>query len=333
MSTDRPLAVYTDTDDIDPAPGIELLEAAGFDVVRLETRDPDRIVAAAQDAEALMVGYAPVTADMIRRMPRLRVISMLSMGYDNVDVAAATDAGVWVANLAGAATDEVAAHALGLALAARSIDRAARGTREGGWGLAAAPRATTESTLGILGLGRIGRRFAEFATPLFGEVIGTDPKLPDDRRTRDDLAAAGIRRVELEELLAASDVLSLHLPLTPETADLVDADFLASMRQGSVLVNVSRGGLVDEAALLAALDSGHLAGAGLDVLATEPPAPDHPFRSHPHVVLTPHVAYLSSRTGRAYATGQARNAVALSTDGAPLTPVNRPAAVTAAHGG
>ncbi|WP_158865813.1 C-terminal binding protein [Leifsonia sp. AG29] len=331
MSADRPLAVYTDTDDIDPAPGIELLEAAGFDVVRLETRDADDIVAAAEGAEALMVGYAAVDADLIRRLPSLRIISMLSMGYDNVDVEAATAAGVWVANLVGAATDEVAAHALGLALAARSIDRAARGTRDGGWGLPHAPKATTESTVGVLGLGRIGRRFAGFAAPLFGEVIGTDPMLPDDEQARGGLAAAGIRRVGLDELLAESDVLSLHLPLSDETAQLVDADFLAAMRPGSVLVNVSRGGLIDEEALLAALDSGHLSGAGLDVVAAEPPALDHPFRSHPHVVLTPHVAYLSSRTGRAYATGQARNVIALFTDGAPLTPVNRPAAVPAAH--
>ena len=331
MSTEPPLVVYTDTDDIDPTPGVDLLEAAGFRVVRLETRDADEIVAAAQDAAVLMVGYAQVTAAMIQSMPRLRIISLLSMGYDNVDVQAATEAGVWVANIVGAATDEVAAHALGLALAARSVDRAARVTREGGWQLTNAPKATTESTLGVLGLGRIGRRFAEFAAPLFAEVLGTDPMLPDDEVTRRALADAGVRRVDLDELLAASDVLSLHLPLTDETAGLVDARFLARMRPGAVLVNVSRGGLVDEEALLAALDSGHLGGAGLDVLATEPAPLDHPFRTHPNVVLTPHVAYLSSRTGRAYATSQAQNVVALFADGVPVSPVNRPAAVPAAH--
>lgn len=330
MSTDRPLVVYTDTDDIDAAPGVEILESAGFRVVRLETRDADEILSAARDAVALMVGYARITAEMIRSLPRLRIISLLSMGYDNVDVQAATDAGVWVANIVGAATDEVAAHALGLALAARSIDRAARGTREGGWRLDDAPKATTESTVGVLGLGRIGRRFAEFARPLFAEVLGTDPMLPDDEDTRRDLAAAGIRRVELDELVSASDVLSLHLPLTDETARLVDARFLASMPTGAVLVNVSRGGLVDEAALLDALGSGHIGAAGLDVLVTEPAAQDHPFRTHPKVVLTPHIAYLSSRTGRAYATRQAENVVALFVEGTPRTPVNRPAAITLA---
>ena len=330
MSADRPLAVYTDTDDIDPTPGAEMLEAAGFRVIRLETRDPGEIVAAARDAAVLMVGYAELTAEMIRSMPRLRIISLLSMGYDNVDVQAATECGVWVANIVGAATDEVAAHALGLALAARSIDRAARTTREGGWHLENAPKPTTESTVGVLGLGRIGRRFAAFAAPLFAEVLGTDPMLPDDDATRAELAAAGIRRVDLDELLAASDVLSLHVPLTDATAELVDARFLAAMRPGAVLVNVSRGGLVDEGALLAALDSGHIGAAGLDVLATEPAAADHPFRTHPNVVLTPHIAYLSSRTGRAYATGQAQNVVSLFAEGTPDNPVNRPAAATAA---
>jgi D-3-phosphoglycerate dehydrogenase len=326
MSTDRPLAVYTDTDDIDPAPGIRILEEAGFRVVGLETRDADEIVAAAQDADALLVGYAAVTADMIARMPRLRIIALLSMGFDNIDVPAATDAGIWVANILGAATDEVAAHALGLALAARSVDRAARSTRAGGWRFEEAPTVTTESTLGVLGLGRIGRRFAEFARPMFGEVLGTDPALPDDAASRQMLSDAEIRRVELDELLAASDVLSLHVPLNDETSGMVDAAFLAAMRRGAVLVNVSRGGLIDEDALLAALDSGQLSAAGLDVLVTEPPEPDHPFRDHPCVVLTPHIAYLSTRTSRTYATMQAENVVALFTDGAPVTPVNRPVA-------
>ncbi|KHK95836.1 dehydrogenase [Microbacterium mangrovi] len=329
LSTESPLAVYTDTDDIDPAPGIEILEQAGFRVVRLETRDADEIVAAAQDAEALLVGYAPITAELIARLPRLRIVALLSMGVDNVDVPAATDAGVWVANILGAATDEVAAHALGLALAARSVDRAAQGVRAGGWRFDEAPKVTTECTVGILGLGRIGRRFAEFAAPMFGEVLGSDPHLPDDEDTRRMLAEVGIRRVELDELLASSDVLSLHVPLTDDTARLVDAGFLAALPEGAVLVNVSRGGLIDEDALLAALDSGHLAGAGLDVLTTEPAAAGHPFRTHRRVVLTPHVAYLSTRTSRTYATMQAQNVVAWLTGGTPNTPVNRPVALVA----
>jgi len=336
MSTDRllsgdperrPLAAYTDTDGIDAAVGIEMLEAAGFDVVRLETRDADEIVEAAREAEALLVGYASLTREMIERMPRLRIAALLSMGVDNVDVDAATEHGVWVTNILGAATEEVAAHALALALqAARGIDRAATATRAGEWRLEGAPPLLpATATLGVVGLGRIGRKLAQYAQPLFGEILGTDPMLPDTEETRAELAALGVRRVSLDELRASSDVLSLHLPLTADTEGMVDADFLEAMPRGSILVNVSRGGLVDETALVNALDRGRLSGAALDVCAGEPPALDHPFRRHPRIVLTPHIAYLSDRTDREYISRQAANVIALAERGRPETPVNAPA--------
>jgi phosphoglycerate dehydrogenase-like enzyme len=340
MSTDRPspghlarrpLAVYTDTDGIDAALGIDMLEAAGFEVVRLETRDTDEIVEAARDAEALLVGYANLTRDMIERMPRLKIAALLSMGVDNVDVDAATEHGVWVTNILGAATEEVAAHALALALqAARGIDRAATATRAGEWRLEGEPpMLLSAATLGVVGLGRIGRKLAQYAQPLFREILGTDPMLPDDDATRAELAGLGVRRVSLEELRALSDVVSLHLPLTPDTEGLVDAAFLESMPKGSILVNVSRGGLVDETALVDALDRGRLSGAALDVTAVEPAPLDHPFRRHPRVVLTPHVAYLSDRTDREYVSRQAANVIALAERGRPDTPVNDPAVAVA----
>lgn len=324
----RPLAVYTDTDDLDPAQAVEMLDQAGFEVVRLETRDAGEIVAAARYAEALLVGYAPITRDMLEQMPQLKIVALLSMGFDNVDVEAAAEHGVWVTNILGAATDEVASHALALALqAARGLDRAAVATRAGGWRLdAEPPLVTTEATLGIVGLGRIGRRLAEFARPLFREIVGTDPMLPDDEVTRAELARVGIRRVGLVELREASDVVSLHVPLTDETERFVDAEFLAAMPAESILVNVSRGALVDEPALVDALDRGHLSAAALDVAAIEPVPADHPFRSHPRVVLTPHIAYLSSRTGREYTSRQARNVISLAEHGRPDTPVNDPTA-------
>ena len=116
----RPLAVYTDTDDLDPAQAVEMLDQAGFEVVRLETRDAGEIVAAARYAEALLVGYAPITRDMLEQMPQLKIVALLSMGFDNVDVEAAAEHGVWVTNILGAATDEVASHALALAQIGRA---------------------------------------------------------------------------------------------------------------------------------------------------------------------------------------------------------------------
>ncbi|WP_280116237.1 NAD(P)-dependent oxidoreductase [Leucobacter coleopterorum] len=143
---------------------------------------------------------------------------------------------------------------------------------------------------------------------------------------RDELEALGVRRAELEEVRATANVLSLHLPLTPQTERMVDAEFIAAMPRGSVLVNVSRGALVDHVALAAAVDAGHLSGAALDVLEQEPPAPDHPMLGRDDVVLTPHIAYFSARTEIEYVRIQAQNAVAMQLAGIPETPVNRPGA-------
>jgi D-3-phosphoglycerate dehydrogenase len=324
----RPVVVYTDVDDTDPAPGIALLEANGFEVRVLGTRDPERIVAEAEDADALLPGYAAIGRDVIAALPRLRVIALMSMGFDYVDVDAATEHGVWVTNVPGAATEEVATHALALLLAAaRQLPYYTASATPDRWNARAvpAPPRLSELTLGIVGLGRIGRAFARVAGPLFGRVVGYDPMLPDTASTADELAALGIERTSLEEVRRRSDALSLHLPLTPETERMVDAAFLDEMPAGALLVNVSRGGLVDNAALVAALDSGRLSAAALDVLDQEPPGPQHPLVGRDDVVLTPHIAYYSRRTEIDYVRIQAQNAVSALATGTPDSPVNRPA--------
>ena len=326
--TTRPVAVYTDVDDTDPAPGIRLLEAHGFEVRVLGTRDPREIIAGAQDATVLLPGYASVTREMIEALPRLRLVALMSMGFDYVDLDAASERGVWVTNVPGAATEEVATHALAILLASvRQLRFYTGSATPDDWNerAAAAPPRLSETTLGIIGLGKIGRELARIAGPLFGAVVGYDPMLPDTDAVRAGLADLGVRRAGLDEVRAGADVLSLHLPLTPETERMVDAGFLAAMPRGSVLVNVSRGALVDHAALAAALDAGHLSGAALDVLEQEPPAPGHPMLGRDDVVLTPHIAYFSARTEVEYVRIQAQNAVTLLETGAPDTPVNRPA--------
>ncbi|UJP09887.1 C-terminal binding protein [Microbacterium sp. KUDC0406] len=328
MTDARPLAVYTDVDDTDPGPGIALLEAHGFEVRVLGTRDPQAIVEGARDAVALLPGYAAVTREMIEALPNLEIIALMSMGFDYVDVDAAAEQGVWVTNVPGAATEEVATHALAIMLhSIRQLRFYTASANPAEWNerTAAAPPRLSEKTLGIIGLGKIGRELIRLAAPLFGQVIGYDPLMPDTPEVRADLERLGVRRAGLDEVRAEADVLSLHLPLTPETERMIDAEFLAGMRQGSVLVNVSRGALIDESALAAALDTGHLAGAALDVLATEPPQPDHPLLGRDDVVLTPHIAYFSERTEIEYVRIQAQNAVTLRETGAPDSPVNRPA--------
>lgn len=322
-----PLAVYTDTDGVDHEPGARMLEEAGFDVLHLDTLVPGAITAGAINAEALLVGYATVTADMMDSMPRLRIIALLSMGFNNVDVAAAAARGIWVTNIPGAASEEVATHALALTLnLTRGLGYYGTSSQDGRWDSrdSRMQQRLSLCTLGVVGLGRIGAKFAEMAAGIFGDVIAYDPGLPDTAQVTDNLASRGIRRTTLEEVQRGCHVLSLHLPLMPSTEGMIDAAFLAQMQQGSFLINVSRGGLVNGRALRAAVESGHLAGAGLDVLDQEPPDPDHPLLGHDRILITPHIAYLSAFTDMEYVRQQAQNVVTWLATGRPETPVAEP---------
>ncbi|WP_051389228.1 C-terminal binding protein [Arthrobacter sp. 35W] len=320
----RPLAVYTDMEDIDHASGVALLEQHGYEVRYLGTQDSDVIAAESTGAEALLVGYAQVTAEVMDAIPGLKLIALLSMGFDNVDLDAARERGIWVTNLPGIATEEVASHALALALAStRELSYFAERVAAGDWNSRpdSAVFRLSQQRLGLVGLGRIGTKLGEMASRVFGEVIGYDPFLPDTAETRALLSDAGIRRTTLEEVLAESAVLSLHVPLSEDTHHLINAETLASMRPGSYLVNVSRGQLVDNEALREAIDSGHLRGAALDVLDVEPAPADHPLMGHPRILVTPHVGFLSEHTLAEYIRVQAQNVLSLAANGTPDTPL------------
>ncbi|MER6998269.1 C-terminal binding protein [Streptomyces sp. NPDC000410] len=323
----QPVVVFTDTEDLDPEPGARMLAGAGFDVRIADSRDPDVIATVAANAVALIVGYARVDAPLLGRLPGLRIIATMSAGYDMVDTAEARRRGVWVANLPDAATEDVAVHALASALSlVRRLPQADAVVRSGGWsadfaskGSADLPRRSSELTLGLVGLGRIARQFAAYAAPVFGRIAAYDPHADPERWP------AGIERYDdLGALAAASDVLSVHVPLNPATHGLVGEDLLGRLRPGGFLVNVSRGELVDPAALLAALDSGHLTGAALDVFPVEPPPADDPLRGHPRIQLSPHSAYLSDTSRRAYVCKPAENVIGWLRTGRPLTPVVDP---------
>lgn len=320
----RPLAVYTDMEDLDYSAGAALLEANGYEVRYLGTQDPAVIAEQAKDAEAVLVGYAQIDAQVMDAIPGLKIIALVSMGFDNVDVDAAKERGIWVSNLPGVATEEVASHALALALAVtREIPFFQGRVAEGDW--TTRPEGTvfrlSQERLGLIGLGRIGTRFGELASGVFGEVIGYDPYLPDTPATRAALAKAGIRRTGLDEVLAESAVVSLHMPLSEETQHIINAETLATMRPGSYLVNVSRGQLIDGVALRAAVDSGHIRGAALDVLDVEPAPADHPLMGHPRILVTPHVGFLSDHTLAEYVRIQAQNVVSQARTGTPDTPL------------
>jgi D-3-phosphoglycerate dehydrogenase / 2-oxoglutarate reductase len=267
-----------------------VLRKAGVTTVRLQAKTEDEVVAglAQADPDALIVQWAPVTAAALDAAPRCRFISRLGIGYDMIDVAAATERGVAVANTPDYCVDEVVAHTLAMALwLLRGLGRFDAAVRAGQWSAAVPyPPACRPSaaTIGVVGVGRIGARVAAQAQALGFGVLACDPYAA---------GSADLQLTTLEDLLRRSDLVTLHAPLNAETRHLVRAETLRLMRPGAVLVNTCRGGLVDEAALTEALRAGQLAGAALDVFETEPLPDASPLRSLPNVLLSPHAAWYS----------------------------------------
>lgn len=227
----------------------------------------------------------PWDASAFAAAPNLRIVSRVGVGYDNVDVAAAAAAGVVVCNTPQAPTVSTAEHAIALILAVtKCLPRHQRRAREGLPGERVGLALELDGrTLGLIGLGRIATRVAAVGVSLGTRVIATDPAHASS-------PVPGVELVGLGELLEASDVVSLHAPAIASTRHMIDADALAAMKPGSYLVNCARGILVDHDALTAALERGHLAGAGLDVTDPEPLPADHPLLTRDDVVVTPHIA-------------------------------------------
>ena len=239
------------------------------------------------DARAVIAGAAAFDAQFMDHAPQLRVISRTGIGVDGVDLAAASERGIVVCNAPDAPTISTAEHALALLLAvAKNLAKAAAELRRGSRSFYAGHRGIElqGKTLGLVGYGRIARRVGALAAGFGMEIQAHDPFL-------DAAAFAGTRRVgTLEELVASSDVVSLHVPLTADNAALFDAGLFAAMKDGAVFINTARGGLVDQEALLQAIDSGKLGGAGLDVTYPEPLDQGHPLLERDNIVVTPHIA-------------------------------------------
>lgn len=312
-----PDILITDSEYADTAIESSHAAAAGLTLERADCRTADDVVAAAGDAVALLVQYAPITAEVLDRCPSVRVICRYGTGYDNVDVGAATARGVWIANVPQYGTDEVAIHTLALLLACvRGFPRYEAARRTGGWPapavVAVHPR---QLVLGVVGAGRIGRRVVELAAPLFGEVVWFDPVVAAE--------VDGARRVgSLVELLESSNALTLHVPLTSSTRHLIGRDELARLRSPRFVVNAARGALIEEAALIAALEAGELEAVGLDVHEHEPAEPDGILATSPRVVLTPHAAWASEDALEDVRRRTVENAIAAIVEGRPRTPVN-----------
>jgi len=269
-----------------------VLEPLGVEVVEAQAQDEETLVALAAGVQGILVCFAPVTAAVVQSAAAggCKVIARYGIGWDNVDVAEASRHGIVVTNVPDYCLDEVADHALALLLApARGIVASAAAVRAGDW---AVPREGVHRLAGrrlaLLGVGRVGRRFAARAAALGLEIVAYDPHLePWDLE--------GVRRVDsVEEAVAEADYISLHAPLTPETHHMIDERAISAMRRRPLVINTARGGTVDTDAVTAALVDGRLGGVALDVVEVEPLPADHPLRTHPRAVVTPHMAFYSA---------------------------------------
>jgi D-3-phosphoglycerate dehydrogenase len=294
-----------------------VLAAADAELVVAETGHLDELVALAGDVDAILTCFAKVPAEVLDAAPRCRTVARYGVGLDNIDVGRATELGMVVSNVVDYCTDEVADHTLMMILAlARRLLPLNRDVAAGGWGAGVPGRSRRlrGRTLGLVGLGAIGRAVAVRAAAIGMRVVAL-------RRSGGE--TPGIEVVDrLEDLLAAADVVSLHLPLTVGTVGLIDAAALRAMRPDAWLINTARGGLVHTDALLDALERGELAGAALDVTDPEPLPAAHPLRSRPDVVLTPHSAFASDGSLAELARRAAENVVEVLAGRVPTSIVN-----------
>jgi D-3-phosphoglycerate dehydrogenase len=268
---------------------VKLLEETGFEVQFLPDRADDRFLMEIGTAHALIPGLTPVTSQVMEKAPYLVIVAAHGVGYNNIDLKAADEMGILVTNIPGVNADAVAEFTFGLILALiRRIPHAWEEMRRGGW---RRPEFwgfdLRGKSLSIIGLGRIGRRVSKLGTAFGMEVMACDPYIADQA-----FREAGAKPVSRNEAISQADFLTLHTPLTEETRMMIGSRELSRMKKTALLINTARGGIVDDRALVEALDDGALAGAGIDVFEEEPPG-DLRLRSHPKILSTPHIAGLS----------------------------------------
>jgi D-3-phosphoglycerate dehydrogenase len=304
----------------------DLLEGMGYQVRHL-SGIPVPLGRELEDADAVLVTVQEITDTMLEAMPACKIIARVGTGLDSIDLAAAARRGILVTNVSDYSVDEVSTHAITLLLAwARRLPQYLDLVRDGRWDSTGAGtiRRLRGQTLGLAGFGRIGQATAVKALGLGLRVLVCDPFRPAG-----EVVAAGAEPADWAALLAESDYLSLHVPLTPQSAHLIDAAALRAMKPSAVLINTARGGLVDQAALAAAVRAGDIAGAALDVLAQEPPPGDEPLLSDPRILITPHTAWYSQEAQRDVAVRACEDVQRVLSGRPARSPANAPVAATA----
>lgn len=274
-----------------------ILSAAGFDLQSGNDKQIPALKTLVSEADAVITQFAPINAEVIGAMQRARIIVRYGTGVDNVDLQAARARGIPVCNIPDYCIDEVADHTLAFILGVtRQVVPNTLLVRDGQWGMATQLdqlRTLRDQTVGIVGFGRIGREVAARLAPFKCRRLVYDNFVPTDA-----IRAAGCEPVTLDALLSQADIVSLHCPSTPQTKKMLNADSLASMKRGSVVINLARGDLIDTAALVAALQSGQVAAAALDVCDPEPIPADSPLRQLPNVIVASHIASASPKSVR-----------------------------------
>ena len=273
---------------------IETVEPSELNIALIAESDEAGFVRNIGETEIMLHVLRPVTAEIMKAAPGLRLVQKIGVGVDAIDLDYAKANGIAVCNMPGINTAAVAEHAVGLMLAClrRTVPISTELHADNAW--PARPELLDgageigQRTVGLIGYGAVGRRLAAILAAFGAEVIAYDPMCE----------TADIELVPLDELLARADIISFHVPLTPETTNLLNAERIAGMNPGAIVINTARGPLIDETALAAALTDGRIAAAGLDVLANEPSVADHPLRGLDNVILTPHIAWLTDGTWR-----------------------------------
>lgn len=315
-----PKIAIVDSDFTDNNHEIMMAKEAGIELALFQDRDPDAIITHAADADGVITSYGNFPRKVFEALPNLKVVSRTGVGYDSIDLEAATENGVAVCTAPGYGTEVVSDHAITLALCVlRRINEIDADMRNGIWNYGAhRPLGQCRGrTFGIVGMGEIGRAAARKANGLGFNVVCYSRSLKPGRHTPE-----GYPTMTLEDLLRVSDVVSFHTALTPDTHHLLNEETLALMKPGAVVVNTSRGAVIDTLALAKALEEDRLWGAGIDVYESEPVDFNHPLLKAPHTVLTSHAAYWSEESGLELRTRTMQSAIDVVMGRTPLDCLN-----------
>jgi len=317
---DKPLIAVADSPFPNLSPAEAVLSELDAELVMADEPTVEGILKVASQADGLMVTYGQITADVIAGLEKCRVIGRFGLGVDNIDIEAATKAGIAVVYVPDYCVDEVSDHAMAMLLdLARKVSFSNSLVQAGRWEMpAVTPLSRLRGrTLGLAGLGQIPRAVAPKAQAFGLKVIAFDPYID-----KDVAAALDVELVDFEALLKSSDYVSIHVPMMPETENLFGADAFAQMKPDALLVNTARGPLVDIDALAKALDSGEIGGAALDVMPVEPPPADSPLLGRDNVILSPHTAFYSVEALDELQTKTARGVVDVLKGEKPVYPIN-----------